>query len=100
MSSPGPARGSTPEQDVASPAAAVLERRPSRTTQEKRKQPCGDSESEGSETGSDGEWSGDDDPLSDHCTDHGREDEDEVEDETVLRAWSRARPHAVVQGSN
>ena len=29
--------GSTPEQDVASPAAAVLERRPSRTTQEKRK---------------------------------------------------------------
>ena len=40
-------------------------------------QPCGDSESEGYETGSDGEWSGDDDPLSDH----GREDEDE----TVLR---------------
>eukprot|EP00964_Phaeocystis_antarctica_P050415 scaffold29282_cov68-Phaeocystis_antarctica.AAC.2 len=33
--------------DVASPVAAVLERRPSRTTQEKRKQPCGDSESEG-----------------------------------------------------
>ena len=52
--------------DVASPAAAMLERRPSRTTQEKRKQPCGDSESEGPETGSDGEWSGDDDPLSDH----------------------------------
>ena len=48
---------SSTEQDVASPAAAVLERRPSRTTQEKRKQPCGDSESEGSETGSDGEWS-------------------------------------------
>ena len=29
---------SSTEQDVASPAAAVLERRPSRTTQEKRKQ--------------------------------------------------------------
>ena len=66
--------------DVASPAAAVLERRPSRTTQEKRKQPCGDSESEGPETGSDGEWSGEDDPLSDH----GREDEEE-EEETVLK---------------
>eukprot|EP00964_Phaeocystis_antarctica_P127383 scaffold91061_cov64-Phaeocystis_antarctica.AAC.3 len=72
--------------DVASPAAAMLERRPSRTTQEKRKQPCGDSESEGPETGSDGEWSGDDDPLSDH----GREDEDEDEEETVLRG--RVRP--------
>ena len=48
---------SSTEQDVASLAAAVLERRPSRTTQEKRKeaaQPCGDSESEGSQTGSDG----------------------------------------------
>ena len=54
--------------------------RPSRTTQEKRKQPCGDSESEGPETESDGEWSGEDDPLSDH----GREDEDE-EEETVLK---------------
>ena len=85
---------SSTEQDVASPAAAVLERRRSRTTQEKRKQPCGDSESEGSETGSDGEWSGDDDPLSDH----GREDKDEDEDETVPRG--RVRPHAVVQGSN
>jgi len=85
---------SSTEQDVASPAAAVLERRPSRTTQEKRKQPCGDSESEGSETGSDGEWSGDDDPLSDH----GREDEDEDEEETVLRG--RVRPHAAVQVSN
>ena len=40
---------------------------------------CSDSDSEESETGSDGEWSGDDDPLSDH----GREDEDE--DEPVLR---------------
>ena len=79
--------------DVASPAAAVLERRLSRTTQGKRKQPCGDSESEGSKTGSDGEWSGEDDPLSDH----GHEDEDEDEDETVLRG--RVRPHAVVQGS-
>ena len=87
---------SSTEQDVASPAAAVLERRPSRTTQEKRKQPCGDSESEGSETGSDGEWSGDDDPLSDH----GREDEDEVEDETVLRGRVRGRTPSVVQGSN
>ena len=85
---------SSTEQDVASPAAAVLERRPSRTTQEKRKQPCGDSESEGSETGSDGEWSGDDDPLSDH----GREDEDEDEEETVLRG--RVRLHAAVQVSN
>ena len=81
-------------QDVASPAAAVLERRRSRTTQEKLKQPSGDSESEESETGSDGEWTGDDDPLSDH----GREDEDEEEDEAVLRG--RVRPHAVVQGSN
>ena len=36
----------------------------------------------------------DDDPLSDH----GREDEDEEEDEAVLRG--RVRPHAVVQGSN
>eukprot|EP00964_Phaeocystis_antarctica_P155372 scaffold124492_cov73-Phaeocystis_antarctica.AAC.2 len=51
------------EHVVASPAAAVLERRLSRTTPEKRKLPCGDSVSEGSETGSDGEWSGDDDPL-------------------------------------
>ena len=85
---------SSTEQDVASPAAAVLERRRSRTTQEKRKQPSGDSESEESETGSDGEWTGDDDPLSDH----GREDEDEEEDEAVLRG--RVRPHAVVQGSN
>ena len=51
---------------------------------------------QGSETGSDGEWSGDDDPLSDH----GREDEDEVEDETVLRGRVRGRTHAVVQGSN
>ena len=72
---------SSTEHVVASPAAAVLERRLSRTTPEKRKLPCGDSGSEGSETGSDGEWSGDDDPLSDH----GREDEDEVEDEAVLR---------------
>ena len=79
---------------MASPAAAVLERRLSRTTPEKRKQPCRDSESEESETGSDGEWTGDDDPLSDH----GREDEDEEEDEAVLRG--RVRPHAVVQGSN
>ena len=39
--------GSTPEQDVASPAAAVLERRPSRTTQEKRKKGA----KEGSEGG-------------------------------------------------
>ena len=71
---------SSTEDGVASPAAAVLERRLSRTTPEKRKLPCGDSGSEGSETGSDGEWSGDDDPLSDH----GREDEDEEEDEAVL----------------
>ena len=78
---------------MASPAAAVLERRLSRTTPEKRKLPCGDSGSEGSETGSDGEWSGDDDPLSDH----GREDEDEEEDEAVLRG--RVRPHAVESGS-
>ena len=50
------------QEDVASPAVAVLKRRLSRTTQEKRKQPCGDRESEtGSETGSDGEWLGDDD---------------------------------------
>ena len=76
------------------PAAAVLERRRSRTTQEKRKQPCGDSESEGSEMGSDGEWTCDDDPLSDL----GRVDEDEDENETVLRG--RVLPHAVVQGSN
>ena len=47
------------EHVVASPAAAVLERRLSRTTPEKRKLPCGDSGCEGSETGSDGEWSGD-----------------------------------------
>jgi hypothetical protein len=67
------------EQDAASPAAAVLERRQRRTTPQKRKQVCSDSDSEESETGSDGEWSGDDDPLSDH----GREDEDE--DEPVLR---------------
>ena len=40
------------------------------------------------------EWSGDDDPLSDHC----REDEDEGEDKAVLRG--RVRLHAVVQGSN
>ena len=33
---------SSTEQDVALPAAAVLERRSSRTTQEKRKQPCGE----------------------------------------------------------
>ena len=46
---------------VASPAAAVLERRLSRSTPEKRKLPCGDSGSEGSEMGSDGEWPGDDD---------------------------------------
>ena len=85
---------SSTEDGVASPAAAVLERRLSRTTPEKRKLPCGDSGSEGSETGSDGEWSGDDDPLSDH----GREDEDEEEDEAVLRG--RVQPHAVVQGSN
>ena len=76
---------SSTEHVVASPAAAVLERRLSRTTPEKRKLPCGDSGSEGSETGSDGEWSGDDDPLSDH----GREDEDEVEDEAVLRGRVR-----------
>ena len=78
---------------MASPAAAVLERRLSRTTPEKRKLPCGDSGSEGSETGSDGEWSGDDDPLSDH----GREDEDEEEDEAVLRgrACGRTRSKAV-----
>ena len=37
------------EHVVASPAAAVLERRLSRTTPEKRKLPCGDSGSEGSE---------------------------------------------------
>ena len=61
------------EQDAATPAAAVLERRQRRTTPQKRKQVCSDSDSEESETGSDGEWSGDDDPLSDH----GREDEDE-----------------------
>ena len=73
------------EHVAASPAAAVLERRLNRTTPEKRKLPCGDSGSEGSETGSDGEWSGDDDPLSDH----GREDEDEVEDEAVLRGRVR-----------
>ena len=84
---------SSTEHVVASPAAAVLERRLSRTTPEKRKQPCRDSESEESETGSDGEWTADDDPLSDH----GREDEDEEEDEAVLRG--RVRPHAVVQGS-
>ena len=69
---------SSTEQDVASPAAAVLERQRSRTTQEKRKQPSGDSESEESETGSDGEWLDDDGPLSDH----GREDEDEDESKT------------------
>ena len=65
------------EHDVASPAAAVLDRRRSRTTPDKRKQSY--VESEGSESGSDGEWSGDGDPLSDH----GREDEDEEEDEAV-----------------
>ena len=43
---------SSPEQDVASPAAAVLERRLNRTTPEKRKLPCGVSGSEGSEKGS------------------------------------------------
>ena len=80
------------EHVAASPAAAVLERRLNRTTPEKRKLPCGVSGSEGSETGSDGEWSGDDDSLSD-----GREDEDEEEDEAVLRG--RVRPHAFVQGS-
>ena len=80
------------EHDVASPAAAVLERRRSRTTPDKRKQSY--VESEGSESGSDGEWSGDDDPLSDH----GREDEDGGEDETDRRG--RVRPHAVVQSSN
>ena len=57
----------------------MLERRQRRTTPQKRKQVCSDSDREESETGSDGEWSGDDDPLSDH----GREDEDE--DEPVLR---------------
>lgn len=77
------------EQDAASPAAAVLERRQRRTTPQKRKQVCSDSDSEESETGSDGEWSGDDDPLSDH----GREDEDE--DEPVLRG--RVRRHAITQ---
>jgi hypothetical protein len=73
------------EQDAASPAAAVLERRQRLTTPQKRKQVCSDSDSEGS----DGEWSGDDDPLSDH----GREDEDE--DEPVLRG--RVRRHAITQ---
>ena len=77
------------EQDAATPAAAVLERRQRRTTPQKRKQVCSDSDSEESETGSDGEWSGDDDPLSDH----GREDEDE--DEPVLRG--RVRRHAITQ---
>ena len=67
---------SSTEHVVASPAAAVLERRLSRTTPEKRKQPCRDSESEESETGSDGEWLDDDDPLK---SDHGHEDEDEDE---------------------
>jgi len=77
------------EQDVASPAAAVLERRQRRTTPQKRKQVCSDSDSEEFETGSDGEWSGNDDPLSDH----GREDEDE--DEPVLRGRvRRARDYA------
>ena len=77
---------------MASPAAAVLDRRRSRTTPDKRKQSY--VESEGSESGSDGEWSGDDDPLSDH----GCEDEDEDEDETVRRG--RVRPHTVVPSSN
>ena len=77
------------EQDAATPAAAVLERRQRRTTPQMRKQVCSDSDSEESETGSDGEWSGDDDPLSDH----GREDEDE--DEPVLRG--RVRRHAITQ---
>mgnify|MGYP005724774919 FL=1 len=77
------------EQDAATPAAAVLERRQRRTTPQKRKQVCSDSDSEESETGSDGEWSGDDDPLSDH----GREDEDE--DEPVLRG--HVRRHAITQ---
>ena len=45
------------EQDAATPAAAVLERRQRRTTPQKRKQVCSDSDSEESETGSDGEWS-------------------------------------------
>ena len=80
------------EHDVASPDAAVLDRRRSRTTPDKRKQSY--VESEGSESGSDGEWSGDDDPLSDH----GCEDEDEDEDETVRRG--RVRPHTVVPSSN
>ena len=79
----------------------MLERRRSRTTPEKRKQSY--VESEGSETGSDGEWSGLDDPLSDH----GREDEDEEEDEAVRRgrvvsvsgaSWSGERCHGVLDG--
>ena len=52
------------EQDAATPAAAVLERRQRRTTPQKRKQVCSDSDSEESETGSDGEWSGDDERKS------------------------------------
>lgn len=79
------------EHVVASPAAAVLERRLSRTTPEKRKLPCGDSGSEGSETGSDGEWPGDDDD--DPLSDHGREDEDEEEAEadSCVAACGRTR---------
>ena len=56
------------EQDVASPASAVLERRQSHTTQQKRKQKCAATRTAAArspETGSDGEWSGDNDPLSD-----------------------------------
>ena len=57
------------EQDVASPASAVLERRQSHTTQQKRKQEeCAATRTAAArspETGSDGEWSGDNDPLSD-----------------------------------
>ena len=67
------ARATTAPHDVAEAQAGV----------------CSDSDSEESETGSDGEWSGDDDPLSDH----GREDEDE--DEPVLRG--HVRRHAITQ---
>ena len=79
------------EQDVVSPAAAVLERRQRRTTSQKRKQVCAATATARSPRRG-VRWRvvrGDDDPLSDH----GREDEDE--DEPVLRG--HVRRHAITQ---
>ena len=50
-----------------------------------------DSESEGPETGSDGEWSGDDDPLSDH----GKTNVHVARDD-LIRSWDQ-RPTSDLQ---